>query len=376
MIECFYYVLLFVGVKKVAELLLKGISKRYLNGINAVSNFNLELSDGEFLVIGGSAGSGKSTILKIICGLEKADEGNIFIEKVSISNIMPKDRKVAIIFPCHELYPNNTVYENLEFSLRITKCPRFQMKDIIMSVAQDLEISDILDKMPSELSKTQHFAAILARCVIKRPKILLIDEPFDDMDISTQNHFSQAIITLNKKFKLTTIVATSNANEALAMNARTMILKNGYVQQVDNVSNIYKNPVNIYVAQFINQFNMTTTEAVLIEDKGLLKLKFDKGAISLLSLPNEKIKSYINKEVLVGIRDNKLKISEKSTDGIECQIEEIEISNSQSFAYLKSKRFDIKLPITSKYNEGDIVNLVVEDDGVFVFDKDTGKTII
>jgi multiple sugar transport system ATP-binding protein len=362
-------------------LLLKGISKRYLNGINAVSNFNLELADGEMIVIAGSAGAGKSTLLNIICGLETLDEGEIFIDSQSICEILPKDRKVAIIFPCHELYPNNTVYENLEFSLRLTKCPRSQIREKILKVAKELELVEFLDKMPNVLTPTEQFAAILARCVIKNPKIILIDEPFPSMDNEFQSYFRQAILTLNKKFNLTMIIATNNPDEVLAMSARTVILKNGYIQQVDNVKSIYQNPANFYVAQFMHHFNMTFFDAVLTEkNKEQLELFAEKGAMKF-NLPlmryNEKLKQYMNKEVLVGIRHFQLYIDDENADGISGEIDEIEVScDGQRYAYFKSKVIDIKIPIDSGYHEGDKINLSLKDKDLLIFDKDTGKTIL
>lgn len=362
-----------------SDLLLKGVSKRYLNGINAVSNFNLELSDGELVVLAGPKGAGKSTILNIICGLEKLDEGEVFIDAQSSIDISAKERGVAIIFPCHELYPNNTVYENLEFSLRLMKCPRSQREDKIMKVAKDMELTEVLEKLPEDLTPAENFAAILARCVIKNPKVILIDEPFPDMPSSEQEMFWQAIINLNKKFKHTMLVATNNPEEALAMKARTVILKNGYIQQVDNVSNIYKNPANIYVAQFINHFNMTTIEGSLSEKgDGALELVIDKGSISIpVNAPdNKKLGNYIGREVTVGIRHCCLKPNKNSDDGVKGKIDEVIIEDGKRLGMFKSKLFDARVYIDDAIREGDKVSLTIGEGSFFVFDRDTGKTIL
>ncbi|MBR2742468.1 MAG: ABC transporter ATP-binding protein [Clostridia bacterium] len=359
-------------------LLLKGVSKRYGNGINAVSNFNLDLSTGELVVLAGPKGSGKSTILNIICGLEAADEGEIFIEQQSCAGVTPKDRDVSVIFPSHTFYPGHTVYENLEFSLRLVKLPAAKRRERIMKAAEDMGITGILESLPEELAPAESFAAILARAVIREPKIILIDEPFPDIPPSEQELFWQAIINLNKKFKLTMLVATNNPEQALALKARTVVLKNGYIQQVDGVRKIYETPANVYVAQFINHFHMTTVEGVLSEGESGYVLSIDKASsvIPVFAPENKKLSNYVGREVTVGIRHNGLKPSRHAESGIKGRFEEVRDENGVRTGFFKSKLFDTLVDVDASVKAGDKVTLEISEGSFFIFDRDTGKTIL
>lgn len=359
-------------------LLLKGVSKRYGNGINAVSNFNLELTKGELTVLAGPKGSGKSTIINMICGLETADEGEIFIDQHNCAGLLPKEREVAVIFPSHTFYPGHTVYDNLDFSLRLVKCSKEERHNRIMKTAEDMGISDTLKKLPENLTSAESFNLILARAVIREPKIILIDEPFPDIPSPEQELFWNAIVEVNKKFRYTVIVATNNPEQALAIKARTVVLKNGYIQQIDSVEKIYENPTNVYVAQFINKFNMTTTEGVLNEnEEGGLELFIDKASVVIpIDAPeNKKLKSYVEREVTVGIRRNSLRPEKNAEKGVKGRIEEITEENGVRKGLFKSKLFEANITIDETIKKGDKVALQAGKGSFFIFDRDTGKTI-
>ena len=172
------------------------------------------------------------------------------------------------------------------------------------------------------------------------------------------------------------IVATTNPDEALAMRSKTVILKNGYIQQVDNVVNIYQHPANQYVAQFMNHFNMTFFDAALKnKPDGKLELVSSKGGMSFDVDSNEKLNHYIDREVSVGIRHCQLYVDNENPDGISGKIHEIDLLDGERYAYFKSKLVDLKIPIGSEYNEGDKITLALKENGLVIFDKDTGKTI-
>ncbi len=367
------------GVIKMSGLLLKGVSKRYGNGINAVSNFNLELAKGELTVLAGPKGSGKSTILNIICGLETADEGEIIIDQQNCAGLAPKERGVCVVFPSHTFYPGHTVYENLEFSLKLVKCQKAERRERIMKTVEALGIADTLEKLPEELTPAQSFEAILARAVVREPKIILIDEPFPDIPTEEQELFWQAMVDLNKKFRHTMIVATNNPEQALAIKARTVVLKNGYIQQIDAVDRICENPANVYVAQFINRFNMTTAEAVLSENEaGGLSLLIDKvsAEIPVIAPENKKLSSYIGREVTVGIRRSLLVPKKNAEQGIKGKIDEVTEENGVRKGMFKSKLFDAEITLDDTMKKGDKVALQAVEGSIFIFDRDTGKTIL
>ena len=367
------------GVIKMSGLLLKGVSKRYGNGINAVSNFNLELAKGELTVLAGPKGSGKSTILNIICGLETADEGEIIIDQQNCAGLAPKERCVCVVFPSHTFYPGHTVYENLEFSLKLVKCQKAERRERIMKTVEALGIADTLEKLPEELTPAQSFEAILARAVVREPKIILIDEPFPDIPTEEQELFWQAMVDLNKKFRHTMIVATNNPEQALAIKARTVVLKNGYIQQIDAVDRICENPANVYVAQFINRFNMTTAEAVLSENEaGGLSLLIDKvsAEIPVIAPENKKLSSYIGREVTVGIRRSLLVPKKNAEQGIKGKIDEVTEENGVRKGMFKSKLFDAEITLDDTMKKGDKVALQAVEGSIFIFDRDTGKTIL
>ena len=199
------------------------------------------------------------------------------------------------------------------------------------------------------------------------------------MPLEYQQSFWKAVLDLNEKFKITILLATNNPEEAFSLDVRTVILRNGYIQQIDNVANLQEKPANLYVAQFVNDMNMTTLEGVLEQgDDGTVKLIIDKGAIKVdisAAEDNKRLKNYIGRDVTAGIRHDFLKIAKNDELGIKGKIEQVSADADKNTALFKSKLFDAWICVGADVKEGDKISLEVNENAVFVFDRDTGKTI-
>ena len=234
-----------------ASLSLKGIYKRYPGGVVAVSDFNLEIEDKEFLVLVGPSGCGKSTTLRMIAGLEEITEGELYIGDKVVNDIAPKDRDIAMVFQNYALYPHMTVFDNMAFGLKLRKTPKDEIKRRVVEAAKILDISHLLDRKPKALSGGQRQRVALGRAIVREPKVFLLDEPLSNLDAKLRAQMRTELSKIHHNLATTFIYVTHDQTEAMTMATRIVVMKDGFIQQVDTPQNLYKYPCNMFVAGFI-----------------------------------------------------------------------------------------------------------------------------
>ncbi|WP_369610069.1 ABC transporter ATP-binding protein [Sulfurisphaera javensis] len=255
---------------------LKNVTKKY-GKIYAIRNVNLKINKGEFFVLLGPSGSGKTTILRSIAGLEKIDEGRIFIDNEDVTPLPPGKRNVAMVFQNFALYPNKTVYENL--SLPIENLNKSEREERITEVAKRLGISDLLNRYPSELSGGQQQRVALARALVKRAKIFLMDEPLSNLDAPQRISARKLIKDIQIEERITTIYVTHDQTEAMAIADRIGIIFNGSLIQVGTPEEIYENPANIDVAMFFGNPPMSIIDGKVVDEKGKIGVRAEDVSI-------------------------------------------------------------------------------------------------
>ena len=233
-----------------AEIQLQNLSKRWGDFV-AVDNFNLTISDQEFLVLLGPSGCGKTTTMRMIAGLEEVTEGDIFIDGKRINDLDPKDRDIAMVFQSYALYPNMNVYENIRFPLKVRKINPNEHNKKVTRAAEMVELTDFLHRKPSELSGGQRQRVALARAIVREPNVFLMDEPLSNLDAKLRVLTRAQIKNLSHELKVTTIYVTHDQIEAMTLADRVVVMKEGMVQQVGSPTEIYDHPANTFVAGFI-----------------------------------------------------------------------------------------------------------------------------
>ncbi len=325
--------------------ILKNIEKTYPNGFKAVHGINLEIESGEFMVLVGPSGCAKSTILRMIAGLEDITKGELWIEGKLANNIPPKDRKIAMVFQNYALYPHMTAYENMAFGLKMAKFPKEEIDKRVKETAERLEIKDILDRKPKEMSGGQKQRVALGRAIVREPKVFLFDEPLSNLDAKLRVSMRVRINQLHKELldegkKTMMIYVTHDQVEAMTMGNRICVLNNGEIMQVDTPMNIYNFPANKFVAGFIGSpaMNIVEGELLMIEnEKVFLKLN-DSTHLIPSKEKIEKLKKYIGKKIWFGIRPENIKISnanhlnENTVEGVVNMVE-----NMGNIAYVYFK---------------------------------------
>ena len=247
-----------------AKLKLNHIYKVYDNGVKAVNDFCIDIEDKEFIVFVGPSGCGKSTTLRMIAGLEEISAGDLYIGDTLVNDMEPKDRDIAMVFQNYALYPHMTVYENMAFGLRNRKESDEVIKERVIEAAKILDIVDYLDRKPKEMSGGQRQRVALGRAIVRQPKVFLLDEPLSNLDAKLRAQMRTEITKLHKKLQTTFIYVTHDQVEAMTMGTRIVVMRKGFVQQIDTPTNLYQAPVNKFVAGFIgtpqmNFFNTTLT---------------------------------------------------------------------------------------------------------------------
>ena len=271
-----------------ANLSLKHIYKVYPNGTKAVNDFNMDIKDKEFIVFVGPSGCGKSTTLRMIAGLEDITYGELTIGDEVVNSLEPKDRDIAMVFQNYALYPHMSIYENIAFGLRTRKVPKDIIDQKVKEVAHTLGIEDYLDKKPKEMSGGQRQRVALGRAIVREPKVMLLDEPLSNLDAKLRTQMRSEIVKLHKKLNTTFIYVTHDQVEAMTMGTRIVVMKDGYVKQIDSPKNLYRYPANKFVASFIGSPQMNFYRVVLHKVDDKIKIEF-LDVKNTIEIPFEKL---------------------------------------------------------------------------------------
>jgi len=246
-----------------ASVRFQGVSKTYQKDILALAKFDIEVRDGEFLVLVGPSGCGKSTTLRVLAGLEEPTTGELFIDNRNITDIKPQDRDIAMVFQNYALYPHMTVFDNMAFSLKMKKIPGDQIEQNVRETAEILGISDYLHRKPRELSGGQRQRVALGRAIVRHPAVFLFDEPLSNLDAKLRVQMRNELSQLHTKLGSTMIYVTHDQAEAMTLGDRIVVLKDGYIQQIASPLDLYDNPDNSFVAGFIGSPSMNFLDVEL-----------------------------------------------------------------------------------------------------------------
>ncbi len=239
-----------------AAITMRGVTKRYPDGTEAVKQVDLNIADGEFVILVGPSGCGKSTLLRMIVGLEDISDGEMIIGDEVVNDRAPKDRDLAMVFQNYALYPHLSVRENMAFPLRIAKVPDAEVQQRVEEAARVLELSENLDRKPANLSGGQRQRVAMGRAIVRDPKAFLFDEPLSNLDAKLRVQMRTEIARIQKKYGTTTVYVTHDQTEAMTLGDRVAVLRKGVVQQVDSPRELYNNPANLFVAGFIGSPSM------------------------------------------------------------------------------------------------------------------------
>ena len=370
-----------------AELKLKNIYKRYAGGVTAVTDFNLDIADKEFIILVGPSGCGKSTTLRMIAGLEEISEGELYIDDKLVNDVAPKDRDIAMVFQNYALYPHMTVFDNMAFGLKLRKVPKDEIKRRVEEAAQILDIAHLLDRKPKALSGGQRQRVALGRAIVREPKVFLLDEPLSNLDAKLRAQMRTELIKLHKKLGTTFIYVTHDQVEAMTMGDRIVVMKDGFIQQCNTPQYLYEKPANLFVAGFIGSPQMNFIDAVLEKEGDKYVVKFGPEYAFAAELTAEKaategIDEYVGKEVIMGIRpehlDDNVDVVANATSGVaECHVEVTELMGAETYLYLTcgDSNMTARVDPSTKAKAGDTIKISLNLNKIHLFDKDSEKVI-
>lgn len=300
-----------------AKVTLKNVNKVYENGFHAIHDVSLDIKDGEFMVLVGPSGCAKSTMLRMVAGLESITDGNLMIGERECNDLPPKDRGIAMVFQNYALYPHMTAYENLAFGLETAKKSKAEIKERVTRAAELLEITDLLDRKPKQMSGGQRQRVALGRAMVRNPDVFLFDEPLSNLDAKLRVSMRRRIIRLHNQLQesgkpATMIYVTHDQVEAMTMGDRVCILNQGRIMQVDTPMNVYHNPKNKFVAEFIGSPAMNMLEGTLLEQSGKVCVQLNEHTIELSQAHQHKAKAWVGHRAHLGIRPEHLSVSEQA----------------------------------------------------------------
>jgi multiple sugar transport system ATP-binding protein len=281
------------------------LSKVYGNDVTAVRDLNLEVAEGEFMVLVGPSGCGKTTALRMIAGLEEITSGEIRIGGKVVNDLAPRDRDIAMVFQNYALYPHKSVYDNLAFGLRMRKVPKAEQKQRVEEIARILGLGDMLQRRPAQLSGGQRQRVAMGRAIVREPKAFLMDEPLSNLDAKLRVQMRAEIARIQQALKVTTVYVTHDQVEAMTMGHRVAVMRDGELQQVDTPQRLYDAPTNLFVASFVGSPPMNLFEAVVERDNGRLACKVGEVEVDLpadFAAERPSLANYAGRRIAVGIR--------------------------------------------------------------------------
>lgn len=331
-----------------AEVIFNKLEKVYSNGFKAVHAIDLKIAEGEFMVIVGPSGCAKSTTLRMLAGLETISGGEVRIGDKIVNNLAPKERGIAMVFQNYALYPHMTVRENLAFGLKLSKMPKAQIEAQVNEAAKILELDELLDRLPRQLSGGQAQRVAVGRAIVKKPDVFLFDEPLSNLDAKLRASMRIRISDLHKQLKksgkpATTVYVTHDQTEAMTMGDRICAMKLGHIMQVDTPDNLYHKPKNMFVAGFIGAPEMNIRATRLVDQNGRLALSIGSETMPLSETLHEKVVNHQAQDVFYGIRPEFVSVADEPFAEGSCSGELVRVENMghEFFMYLKVADYEL-----------------------------------
>ena len=368
-----------------ASVTLKHVYKVYNGNVTAVKDFSLEVADKEFVILVGPSGCGKSTTLRMIAGLEEITQGELYIGDTLANDVAPKDRDIAMVFQNYALYPHMTVFDNMAFGLKLRKVPKDEIKRRVEEAAKILDISHLLDRKPKALSGGQRQRVALGRAIVRNPKVFLLDEPLSNLDAKLRAQMRTEIAKLHKRLGTTFVYVTHDQIEAMTMADRIVVMKDGFIQQVDTPQNLYENPVNEFVAGFMGSPQMNFLDAVLSREGNQYSLTFGECTVKIPQSKTEgaSLDDYVGKSVTFGIRpedvhDEPNFLAKAQDSTAKANVEVTELMGSETYLYLSCEGNPITARVepTSTAKSGDNIAIALDMSKCHIFDKETEKAVL
>ena len=367
-----------------ASISLRNIYKIYPGDVTAVHDFNLEIEDKEFIILVGPSGCGKSTTLRMIAGLEEISKGELHIGDRLVNDVAPKDRDIAMVFQNYALYPHMTVFKNMAFGLQLRKMPKDEIQRKVEEAAKILDIEHLLNRKPKALSGGQRQRVALGRAMVRDPAVFLLDEPLSNLDAKLRTAMRSEITKLHKRLGTTFVYVTHDQTEAMTMGDRIVVMKDGFIQQVDTPQNLYETPNNMFVAGFIGSPQMNFLN-VTVQKKGndyvAMYNNFEIKILPTKCKPDQ-IAPYVGKQVALGIRpenlhDEAVYMDMPTTSVIQAKVDLAELMGSEIYLYVTSgeNKLVARVPPRSAAKDGDTIDLAIDCTKIHLFDKETEKVI-
>ena len=303
-----------------ANLKINDINKNF-GSTEVLKGINLDINDGDFLVLLGPSGCGKSTLLNTIAGLETSNSGDILIDDYRVNDMEPSDRDIALVFQSYALYPAMTVKKNVTFGLEQRKTPKDKIEESLNRVSSLLKINELLERKPSQLSGGQRQRVAMGRALVRDPKVFLFDEPLSNLDAKLRVEMRREIKKLHQNLKTTVVYVTHDQTEAMSLGTNIAIMNHGVIQQCDTPKNIYNTPSNIFVADFIGSPSMNLIKGKLINQNG--ELFFASNNQTKIPLNKYNFRNKINedeKKITLGIRPEHIYIEKNASDNFEIKV--------------------------------------------------------
>jgi len=344
---------------------------KWFDKTEVLRSFELQVQDGEFLVLVGPSGCGKTTLLRLLAGLEEVSGGEIYIDDRLVNEVAPKDRDIAMVFQNYALYPHMDVYSNLAFGLKLRKYPKDEIKERVKTASEVLEIADLLGRKPKALSGGQRQRVALGRAIVRQPRVFLFDEPLSNLDAKLRVQMRAEIKSLHARLKTTMIYVTHDQVEAMTMGDRIVILKDGIIKQVGTPAEVYDSPANVFVAGFIGSPSMNLLRGAwdgknFITDGATFSLEED-----------DRLKQRRGEEVVLGIRPESIYLADASNTTVVLPLTFQEPLGYEVLLHFKAGEKNIVAKLQSKEVArlpGE-VPVRFEPGAIHYFDPHTGKAL-
>ena len=362
-----------------ATVTFEGVNKFY-GDFQAVKDLDLEIEDGEFMVLVGPSGCGKTTSLRMIAGLEEISSGSLRIGDRVVNDVAPKDRDIAMVFQSYALYPHMSVRENLAFGLKLRKVPKAEIERRVNEAAETIQLQKLLDRKPKELSGGQRQRVALGRAIVREPAVFLMDEPLSNLDAKLRVQTRAEIARLHQRLKTTVVYVTHDQVEAMTMGSRIAVMNDGLLLQVGTPQALYETPVNRFVAGFIGSPSMNFVEVNVAGSGDSARLAGPaEWSIPLPARYREAATGRGHKSLAAGFRPEHLKIGEAGPGegSFRAKADVVEYLGNEELLHVSAADQDIVAIVGSEHRvrPGDIVNLVLPLDKLHLFDVETGLSI-